>query len=84
VPIYEIRCFECGSTVEVLAPVDTLPECPACGSGRTEKLLTATSPLSGHSKKPVPGPGDHGCCGTRPDQAGCAGPGSCCGKNVNT
>jgi hypothetical protein len=28
----------------------------------------------------LPGPTDHGCCGSRPGHAGCAGPGSCCGK----
>jgi hypothetical protein len=28
----------------------------------------------------VPGPGDTACCGSSPDRASCAGPGSCCGK----
>ena len=29
----------------------------------------------------LPGPSDHGCCGSRPGQAShCAGPGTCCGK----
>ena len=28
----------------------------------------------------LPGPGDTACCGTSPDRASCAGPGSCCGE----
>ena len=82
-PLYEIRCPGCGFSGEVLAPVDTLPGCPECGSAGTEKLLTATSGLTGQARKQVPGAKDHGCCGSHPDQAGCAGPGSCCGKNLS-
>jgi putative FmdB family regulatory protein len=81
-PIYEIRCTECGFSGEVLAPVGALPACPQCGGENTEKLLTVTSTLTGQARTSVPGPKDHGCCGSRPEQAGCAGPGSCCGRKV--
>jgi hypothetical protein len=27
----------------------------------------------------MPGHGDTSCCGSTPSEAGCAGPGSCCG-----
>jgi hypothetical protein len=42
--------------------------------------LLAHSSLSGPNRHKVAGPGDTPCCGSTPDMAGCAGPGSCCGK----
>ncbi len=82
-PIYEIRCLACGWSGEVLTTAaDSALACPSCASPRTEKLLSAPSSLTGRSGAGLPGPGDHGCCGSSPVQAGCAGPGSCCGKNL--
>lgn len=80
-PIYEIKCLDCGQTGEVLvASASAALACPACDSLNTEKLLSSPSSLTGRSGALHPGPQDHGCCGSHPQQAGCAGPGSCCGK----
>jgi len=80
-PIYEIICSACGQRNELLVirPQDRLL-CPHCGSDETHKLMSATSSLSGRTAQSFPGPGDTTCCGSNPSQAGCAGPGSCCGK----
>lgn len=41
-PIYEYLCKDCGSEFEELvSAVDAAPPCPQCGSGRTEKLMSA-------------------------------------------
>jgi hypothetical protein len=45
-----------------------------------KKLMSAHSSLSGSAAHAMPGPGDTVCCGSSPGHAGCAGPGSCCGK----
>lgn len=80
-PIYEIRCPDCGFEGEtVVRAVGSPLSCPRCGGNRPQKLISVSSPLSGASRRPLPGPRDHGCCGSRPADAGCAGPGSCCGK----
>ncbi|HEX6752242.1 MAG TPA: zinc ribbon domain-containing protein [Solirubrobacterales bacterium] len=44
-PVYEFECERCGDRFEELAPSDaqSLP-CPACGSGRTRRLLSPVSP----------------------------------------
>jgi putative FmdB family regulatory protein len=81
-PLFEFLCVECGATSEVLvASSDESPSCKACGSVKLKKLLSAPSSLSGGARQGLPGPSDTACCGTSPTQAGCAGPGSCCGKN---
>lgn len=80
-PIHDMRCRDCGAESEIiLRPGDSLPACPACGSAATEKLMSAPSALTGRQSGGLPGPGDTGCCGSRPGHADCAGPGSCCGK----
>ena len=83
-PIYEYRCDECGSVNEMLVFSTSQGEvaCPQCGSNRMTKLMSATSSLTGQQQDHrLPGPGDTGCCGSRPGEAqGCAGPGSCCGR----
>jgi len=80
-PIYEIKCLDCGRTEEVLVAGSGSPLiCPQCGSGHTQRLLSPTSQLTGRSRQGLPGPSDHTCCGSGPAAAGCAGPGSCCGK----
>jgi putative FmdB family regulatory protein len=80
-PIYDIHCRACGRTGEVLVMDPSIPlVCPACGSAETEKQMAATSSLTGKNRRPLPGPGDTSCCGGNPSHAGCAGPGSCCGR----
>lgn len=80
-PIFEIQCEDCGYRGEVIVLSSAEPlVCPSCGGTRASKLMSATSSLTGSSRQGLPGPGDHGCCGSRPSQAGCAGPGSCCGR----
>ncbi len=80
-PLFEILCLDCGETSEALVMGDQdILHCPACGSRRVKRLLSAHSSLSGTPHHAMPGPGDTACCGTSPDHASCAGPGSCCGK----
>lgn len=83
-PIYEIKCLDCGYTGEVLVLNSNGPlACPSCSSENTGKLMSATSSMTGRSAPGLPGPGDTGCCGSRPGEAaGCAGPGSCCGRGA--
>ena len=82
-PIYDIQCQACGQAGEVLvAKRDDPLTCPACGSARTTKIMSATSSLTGRTAAALPGPKDTGCCGSHPGHAGCAGPGSCCGKTA--
>ncbi|MBW2566199.1 MAG: zinc ribbon domain-containing protein [Deltaproteobacteria bacterium] len=80
-PIFEYLCLDCGERSEVLiVRSDEEAQCPACGTRKLKKLLSATSSVSGPAKNNLPGPGDTACCGSTPSQASCAGPGSCCGK----
>ena len=81
-PIYDIQCLNCRQTGEVLVTTRDAPlVCPECGSGDTVKVMSATSSLTGRTGGPrLPGPADTGCCGSHPGEAGCADPGSCCGK----
>jgi putative FmdB family regulatory protein len=80
-PIFDIHCHRCGYRGEALVlSLDSPLECPACGGFQPEKLMSPTSSLSGSSRRHMPGPKDHGCCGSRPAEAACAGPGSCCGR----
>ena len=80
-PLFDYLCLDCGERSEVLiTSANEKPRCRACGAHNVKKLLSAHSSLSGPTKHKLPGPGDTACCGSSPDQAGCAGPGSCCGK----
>lgn len=80
-PIYEILCNDCGKKSEVLLlGSDDRMVCRECRGENTRKLMSPTSSLTGATPQGHPGPGDTSCCGSRPDQAGCAGPGSCCGR----
>ena len=80
-PLFDYLCRDCGKTTEVLVlRSDEVPKCQACGSTKIKKLPAAPSSLSGSASARLPGPGDTSCCGTAPREAGCAGPGSCCGK----
>ena len=81
-PIYEIACRDCSQVNEVIVVSSDAPiVCPDCGSARTpKKLMSATSSLTGQPGQHLPGRGDTPCCGKSPSEAGCAGPGSCCGR----
>jgi len=80
-PIFEYLCLDCGETSEILlVGSGDSPRCSACNSHHLRKLISAHSSMSGHLKSNIPGPGDTSCCGSSPSEAGCAGPGSCCGK----
>lgn len=80
-PIYEVKCMSCGAQSEVLAGSSQEKlACPACGAPNPQKLISATSSLTGAGGQELPGPGDHTCCGSAPGTGSCAGPGSCCGK----
>lgn len=80
-PIHEILCKDCGFDGETISlKAEAVLACPSCGSESVEKLLSVTSNRTGHAPQAMPGPGDTACCGTSPGHAGCAGPGSCCGK----
>jgi putative FmdB family regulatory protein len=78
-PLYEYICLDCGKQNELLVNTGSAePRCRSCDSTRLKKLLSAHATLSADR---MPGPGDTACCGSAPGQAaGCAGPGSCCGK----
>jgi len=83
-PIYEYLCLDCGKVSEVLMTgTDDEPVCHDCRSTKLKKLISAQSSYSGASNRGFPGAGDTACCGSSPDRAGCAGPGSCCGKAVS-
>jgi putative FmdB family regulatory protein len=80
-PIFDIECPGCGYRGETLVlSADAPLACPSCGGSDPRKLLSPTSSLTGSTRRSVPGLKDHGCCGSRPNEAGCAGPGSCCGR----
>jgi putative FmdB family regulatory protein len=84
-PLHDYLCLDCGASSEILVTRSDDPlECSACGSRSLEKQLSATSSMTGSARFSMPGPGDTACCGASPDHAGCAGPGSCCGKTPFT
>jgi putative FmdB family regulatory protein len=80
-PLFDYLCLECGKVNEVLvASSAEEAHCSICGSSNMKKMLSAVSSLSGTRKDSLPGASDTTCCGSSPGYAGCAGPGSCCGK----
>ncbi len=80
-PIFDIICPDCGFEGEIITGAGGETVCPSCGSFKAKKCMSATSSLTGKPGMGLPGPGDTGCCGSSPGHAGCAGPGTCCGKN---
>ncbi len=81
-PIFDYQCMDCGIQTEILITVSGhQPVCQGCGSTNLKKLISKPSSFSGNSVNGFPGPGDTACCGSTPSDAGCAGPGSCCGKS---
>ena len=80
-PLFDFLCADCGHVGEMLVGTeDTTLFCEQCGGGTLKKLMSAHSSYSGATVHAVPGPGARACCGSSPGHAGCAGPGSCCGK----
>ena len=80
-PLYEYLCLDCGQQSELLITGSSdEPRCRSCGSSSLKKLLSAHASLSGGRGNSMPCHGDPHCCETSPGEAGCAGPGSCCGK----
>ncbi len=80
-PLFEYLCLDCGKTSEILVISSSdRPQCKACNGENLKKLLSAHATISGNAHSRMPGPGDTTCCGSSPPEAGCAGPGSCCGK----
>lgn len=82
-PLFDYICLDCGEKSEILM-ISTSDEaaCSACGSEKVRKVLSPHAVISGVAKRGrLPGPGDTACCGSSPSETGCAGPGSCCGKN---
>jgi len=82
-PLFDYICIDCENLSEILVTgSEDQPQCQACGSANLKKMISAHSSLSGASMSKFPGPGDTPCCGSTPTYAGCAGPGSCCGKST--
>lgn len=80
-PLFDFLCSDCGHVAEMLVFNEaTSVQCEKCGSSNLKKLMSAHSSLSGNAFNTLPGPGDTACCGSSPGHAGCAGPGSCCGR----
>ena len=79
-PIFDAHCAKCGFTGEIIHLGQGAPPCPQCGARETRTLLAPTRSLTGKTPMSRPSPSDRGCCGDSPARAGCAGPGSCCGK----
>ncbi len=82
-PIYDVQCAKCSSTSELLLLHSITDElkCPKCGSTEVEKLISATSSITGKSSFSVPSSGST-CCGSTPNRLNCEGPGSCCGGSL--
>ena len=81
-PLFEFQCSDCGEISELLvSKSDVDPECRSCGSPKLKKILSVPSSLSGVGKPAMTGV-NVPCCGVGPDEVGCPGPGSCCGKTM--
>ena len=79
-PLYEYRCRGCGAISEHLVlGGDEETTCGNCGGRDLEKLMSPSADHQAAGDR-LPGAGDTTCCGHGPGVAGCAGPGSCCGK----
>ena len=82
-PLFEYFCENCGKSNEILMKnVDDQAICKFCESSNMKKLISAHSSMSGIGDSKIPGLGDTTCCGSSHNESNCAGPGSCCGKNI--
>lgn len=80
-PIFEYKCLECNKNMDLIVSSSFSDvKCAYCGSSKLQKLISAHSSMSGTKSNNMPGPNDTTCCGSSPQNAGCAGPGSCCGR----
>jgi len=81
-PLFDFVCSDCGKSNELLiVNTEDKPKCKFCGSVNITQQISAHSSMSGADKNRMPGSDDTACCGSSPGHAaGCAGPGSCCGK----
>jgi putative FmdB family regulatory protein len=71
-PIFEYRCKECDKEFETLVFGRERPRCPACESGKLEKLLSTFAAVSGTTRaSSAREPGPCGSCGDP------RGPGAC-------
>ncbi|MBK1687122.1 FmdB family zinc ribbon protein [Rubrivivax gelatinosus] len=43
-PIYEYRCPACSHEFELLVRSSTVPQCPQCGAGEPERLVSRIAP----------------------------------------
>lgn len=79
-PLFDYVCADCGEVSELLMTrTDDVASCNACGSAEVHKLLSAHSSASGSRRGALPCGEGSPHCGTSPMEAGCPGPGSCCG-----
>ena len=66
-PIFEYTCRSCGHTFESLefTSADTPTDCPRCGAGEVERLLSAAAVHTrGSAPAPLPCGGTGACCGS--------------------
>ena len=78
-PIYEYRCPKCSTEFEELVFGDAIPKCPACGSQKSERLLSCAclhTSAPSRAGQAVQSPsygsrGGGGCCGC--SASSCAG-----------
>jgi len=52
-PLFEYQCTACNQQSEILVRNQEPPECPACGSGKLEKLLSAANGRVVSSSLPI-------------------------------
>lgn len=82
-PLFDYLCEQCGKINEVLiSRTEQSITCSSCGSTKLQRLISAPSSMSVSKNTKMPGLGDTTCCGSSPNEGNCAGPGSCCGKNI--
>jgi putative FmdB family regulatory protein len=63
-PLYEYSCRDCSSEFEVLIRGSEKPRCPACDSGKLERLLSVPAAPGGAARDlPVCQPRPAGGCG---------------------
>ncbi|MGD9819742.1 MAG: FmdB family zinc ribbon protein [Desulfomonilaceae bacterium] len=81
-PIKEYSCDDCGHVSELLVGIGRNSSevvCSSCGSSNLKSMMSAPSIATHYETSNAPMLGS--CCGSRPSESGCAGPGSCCGAN---
>lgn len=80
-PIYEYNCGDCNNIFEVLQLMgkeQQEPRCPACGSSKLKKLISAPFLPSSIGKPANDEP--NACCGSDGLKEKACTPGSCCAR----